>query len=110
MLYSAARSSHSSTSTFTMTTFSAYLFWNSSSFGAITLHGPHQVAKKSTTTSWSPADSSLLWKSAESLTMYTIFTVFGVGIDDIQGTRYERTRGVNKSLPAHINNNALNKA
>lgn len=44
--------------TFNTTILSAYVLANSSNFGAITLHGPHQVAKKSTITKRSPDDSS----------------------------------------------------
>lgn len=50
--------------TLTTTILSANWFENSSNFGAIILHGPHQVAWKSTTTRRSPADSNLASKSA----------------------------------------------
>lgn len=50
--------------TLTKTTRSAYVREYSSIFGAIILHGPHHVAKKSTTTNLSPAFSSWSLKSA----------------------------------------------
>lgn len=55
---------HLAWSTLTMTSLSTYLLANSSSLGAIILHGPHQVAWKSTRTRRSPAASNLASKSA----------------------------------------------
>lgn len=47
--------------TFNTTILSAYVLANSSNFGAITLHGPHQVAKKSTMIKRPAAAASSSW-------------------------------------------------
>ena len=44
--------------------YSRQTFDKSSSLGAIILHGPHHVAKKSMTTSLSPASANLAWSSS----------------------------------------------
>ncbi|KAE9542700.1 hypothetical protein AGLY_002611 [Aphis glycines] len=55
MLYSIAASSHSSTSTFNMTTSGNKNLIITSMNGAINLHGPHHLAKKSMMTNFSLA-------------------------------------------------------
>merc|ERR1719266_1051950 len=72
-LYSSAMSSHSSTSTLRKTT-SCMVLSISSKWGAIILQGPHHVAWKSTTTSFPPAATSWVSKSALFSTACTIFS------------------------------------
>merc|ERR1719392_114750 len=67
ILYLAAMSSHSSTSTFRNMTSVMFLLI-SSRWGEIILQGPHHVAKKSTTTKFPPASSSFFRKSSMSFT------------------------------------------
>jgi len=71
MLYSWAASSFSSTSILTNTTLSISEA-HSSILGAIILQGPHQVAKKSITTSLSPASSRAVFKSARVASWFTM--------------------------------------
>src|SRR5205807_8681859 len=51
--YRRATSGDSSTSTLTMRSFPSYSVASSSRMGAISLHGPHHSAQKSTRTGWS---------------------------------------------------------
>ncbi|KAH8387029.1 hypothetical protein KR093_004181 [Drosophila rubida] len=64
MLYSTVMSSLSSTLTLRTTARSAYSAASSSSLGAIILHGPHQLAQKSMTISFSPALDNCCSKSS----------------------------------------------
>merc|ERR1712117_228866 len=72
-LYASAPSSLTSTSTLRNTTFVS-VFSISSITGAIFLQGPHHSAKKSMTTSLSPAAAMPAFSSAKSLHILTILT------------------------------------